>query len=255
MKKISMEQFKSEVLKLINGKTTRKKLARELETDIDTINRKITTLSEVDNSLYQEYVKRFPYKPKSRTDIDFEALMIEIMKSGDTVQAASDKYGISVRTISRKVNKIKKENPDLVELYKIYTDTKKRGKKLHIFYEEKISEIPSKPVVLSELTEGREAELEKTLQDFERLVFEEGMSKAEAARRLGFDDYPTVWKKYETLHRIKIEKKTIEETKLQRKKKEEQFRDSIKVSIENRKNRETTNSNDLKEESKEREDI
>lgn len=58
MKKISQEEFENLVQSLINRETTRKKLAKTLETDIRTLNSRIRKLSEENDELYKKYIKK-----------------------------------------------------------------------------------------------------------------------------------------------------------------------------------------------------
>ena len=51
-----------------------------------------------------------------------------------------------------------------------------------------------------------------------------GISNAEAARRLGFDGYPTIWKKYKELERIQAEKNIKQNSS--------NFRDNFKIIVE-----------------------
>lgn len=80
MKNIGNEELQSKIRDLIDKKITRKGLAKELETDLRTIHKIIRETSETNPELYEEYIKTFPYKPKTREDIDYEALIIDTIK-------------------------------------------------------------------------------------------------------------------------------------------------------------------------------
>lgn len=80
MKEIADEEFYKRIEDIIEGKTSRNKLAKELETDTRTLNNKIQEMSVYNLELYSKFIEKFPYKSKSRDDIDFEALAIEIIK-------------------------------------------------------------------------------------------------------------------------------------------------------------------------------
>ena len=80
MKKIRNEEFESLILDLINHKITRKELARMLGIDLRTLHRMIMEFSDTNPELYEKYIGELAYKPKERTDIDFKALVIDIMK-------------------------------------------------------------------------------------------------------------------------------------------------------------------------------
>jgi tRNA(His) 5'-end guanylyltransferase len=57
MKPINEEEFAKLIQSLIEGKTTRKKLAKTLDTDIRTLNNKIRKLSISNPELYEKYVQ------------------------------------------------------------------------------------------------------------------------------------------------------------------------------------------------------
>ena len=80
MKNISNQEFEALIQDLIDRKITRKNLAKKLETDLRTLHKKITQVSETNSELYKKYVELLPYQPKSREDIDYEALIIDVMK-------------------------------------------------------------------------------------------------------------------------------------------------------------------------------
>jgi len=83
----------------------------------------------------------------------------------------------------------------------------------------KIDNLKIRPVNVSDITQKREDALRETIREFEELL-NMGLSKDEAARRLGYSDYASIWKKYEELKRIETEKKSKQQT----------FKDSLKVS-------------------------
>ena len=65
------------------------------------------------------------------------------------------------------------------------------------------------------------------------------MEKAPAARALGFDGYPTIWKKYQELRRIESERNarkerdenTLKQETDTRKKEKSDFRNSLRVDV------------------------
>ena len=62
MKELSQKEFEEQIQRLIDGQTTRKKLAKEIGTDIRTLNKKIMEMSAKNPELYTEFLKKFPYK-------------------------------------------------------------------------------------------------------------------------------------------------------------------------------------------------
>lgn len=208
MKQISQAEFESLVEILIDGKITRKKLAKGLDTDIRTLNNKITELSIYNPELYEKYVQKFPYRPKTRRDIDFEALVIYAMKNSKTLDEIAEEYQVSRRTVARRIKEMEKTNPELFNLYREYADSLKKRSVMSLPLQERIDNLVSSPVALSTNIEVKENELRVTLQRFEELL-SQGISKAEAARTLGYDDYPTIWKKEQELKRIESERKVM----------------------------------------------
>ena len=80
MKNISNSELEALIQSLIDGKITRKNLAKELETDLRTLHKKIVEVSQTNPELYKKYIEVFPYQPKVRDDLDYEALLIDIMR-------------------------------------------------------------------------------------------------------------------------------------------------------------------------------
>ena len=101
---------------------------------------------------------------------------------------------------------MKSTNPELVYLYRQYSYCQKRRIPIPCDIQRSIDELQGSPVILSTITQNKEQQLRETIGNFEQLL-KEGITKAEAARRLGYD-YPTIWKMYETLKRIESERKT-----------------------------------------------
>ena len=61
-------------------KMSKVKLAKELETDPRTLDNKIQEVSVTNPKLYNEYVRTLPYKQKGIDHIDYEALVIYMLK-------------------------------------------------------------------------------------------------------------------------------------------------------------------------------
>ena len=111
MIKISQQEFEEKVQDIIDGKTTRTQLQIDLRTDKNTLNNKIQELVVYNPELYRAFVQKFPYRPREYSHIDYEALIIDIMKKGYTRREWDEVYGISSRTIIRKIYCIEDENP------------------------------------------------------------------------------------------------------------------------------------------------
>lgn len=214
MKELTQREFEEQIKRVIDGEISRKKLAEELDTEIRTLNNRIMKLSDSNQELYKEFIKKFPYKPK-KIDIDVETLAINVIKYG--IQKVADQTKISTRTIIRKIKQLEKTNPKLYELYK-----NRKGKMSfddNIYIDQEISKKGHLVIERKEISE-RKRELENTITKFEELV-ESGMSRDKAAKMMGYDGYSTIWKKYKELDRIKIEERLNE--------KDKSYRDSLKV--------------------------
>lgn len=119
MNKISAKEFEEKVRDLIERKITRTELANQLGISMRTLNDKITKLSDTNPDLYMEFIEIYPYKPKT-IEVDIEDLALQVIKTGMSI--TSKETGISSRTITRKVNTLKKTNPELYDLYKRRND-------------------------------------------------------------------------------------------------------------------------------------
>lgn len=224
---LTQDEFETNVKRLINNEISRKALAKELDTDIRTLNKKITKLSETNPDLYLEFVSKFPYRPRE-IKIDIEELALYAIIHG--THKAAEEYEISDKTVGRKVKKLEKTNPEIYGLYneRIKIEGKnvsKENKDKYIYNVSKFLDTLVKTKKQDRVQEKRDS-LRKIIQDFERLVAS-GMSKAKAARELGYDDYPTIWKKYQELNRI--------ETELKTRALENDFKKEIEVSISTQK--------------------
>lgn len=239
MIEISQEEFEQKVQEIIDGKLSRKQLTKILKTDTRTLNNKIQELVVYNSDLYMEFIKKFPYKSKERTDIDYEALVIEIIKNSMTAAEVESKYNISARTVTRKVKALEKENPYLIEIYREVKKNNKNNIVESKELREKIEGLVSRPVKISEINETRRKELEQLEKTFSSRW--QYVSKEEAARSMGLTAN-RMYKLLNELYRIKIEENT---KKMSGKK--STFKDSLKVSSIPTTNSTTSEENNLDE--------
>lgn len=204
MKKISQKEFEERIEEIISGKLTRRKLCTLLDTDMRTLNNKILELSDTNPEIYKRFINKFPYKPKTINVGSANNLAIYVIENG--LESAVEKYGVSIRTISRKVKTLEIDCPELYRLYRERTIRDIKQEELEPF------RVEEEKIAKDKLDEKR-YELTLLLTEFERLL-KEGKSKAEAARIMGYDDYPTIWKKANELKRITTEEKTTQKTKI-----------------------------------------
>lgn len=208
MIKISQGEFGQKVKEVIKGEKTLIGLCKELQTDERTLIQNIILHSTYDPEVYAKFVEKHPYRTREREDIDFEALAIEILKQGMTSEEASEKYNVSVRTIQRKVEKLKLTNPELVEIYKKAKQHNKIHNKIEQPYDTllliQIEELIQRPVIIGEIN----GQTEKRLEEIEKIYNErmlEYSTKEEAAKSMGVTPN-RLYKMLNQLYRIKIEK-------------------------------------------------
>lgn len=202
MLKLSREEFEEKIRNLIDQKTTRKELIKELKTDSRTLNNKIKEISGYNSDLYYEYITKFPYRTKERNDLDYEALIIEIIQTGMTSEEASKKYNIGGRTIQRRVNELEKENTYLVDIYKQVKECNKKSSKPDKFLQEKIDNLVTRPVILCPINGIRKSELEEVEKEYNKRCLT--MSKEQAARSMGMTK-PQIYKMLNELDRLRTE--------------------------------------------------
>ena len=222
MKEMSKEEFYEKIRSVIRGEISTTKLAKELQTDSRTLNNKIQELSVYNPELYNEYVEKFPYKSKSRDDIDFEALAIQIVKENMTMKTVEEKYNVGERTVRRRIEALKKENPYLYGIYKEVKENIKHFKKNSPELQSKIGDLVSRTVKVSELNEKRQKELEEIEAVFQNRC--KYVSKEEAAKNMGMTAN-RIYKLLNELYRIRIEKENST--------RKTTFKDTLKVNSSN----------------------
>lgn len=201
MKNISKDEFKQAIRRLINGEITKVKLAKELETDPRTLDNRIQELSATDPELYYEYVDVLPYKQKGIDHIDFEALVIYMLKNGYTADETAQKFEVSRRTINRRINDL--ENKELREMYREVADNRKHGRNNGVELDRKISELEPREVIKGGVNDRRKRELLAIESRFNKLC--ETMDKTQAAKTMGYGDRDRLYKLMYELYKLEIE--------------------------------------------------
>lgn len=201
MKNISKDEFKQAIRRLINGEITKVKLAKELETDPRTLDNRIQELSATDPELYYEYVDVLPYKQKGIDHIDFEALVIYMLKNGCTADETAQKFEVSRRTINRRINDL--ENKELREMYREVADNRKHGRNNGVELDRKISELEPREVIKGGVNDRRKRELLAIESRFNKLC--ETMDKTQAAKTMGYGYRDRLYKLMYELYKLEIE--------------------------------------------------
>lgn len=218
MIKISQEDFEEKIEEVLSGKVSMDVLIAKLKTDSRTLNNEIIVRLSINNpELYKKYVEQRPFRAKERNDIDYEALVIEMVKESMLTSVAAEKYGIGERTIRRKVKELEKINPSLISIYREVKKNNKNNITQSKKLQAQIDELVSRPVKISDINENRKKELEQIEKTFNER-YEIYGSKEKAAQSMGLTAN-RIYKLLNELYRIEIE----EDTK--------SFKESIKVEV------------------------
>ena len=204
MKKLSEEEFADAIKRLIRGEITKVKLSKELETDTRTLDKEIQKLSATNQELYNEDIRALPYNQKEIDHIDYEALVIYMLKQGFTINEVAEEFNISRRTISRRICELK--NKELANMYREVADNRKHRRNNGIELNKKISELEYRDVIICEINDRRKAELLAIEARFNKLC--ETMGKRQAAKVMGYGDRDRVYKLLEELYKLEIEEYT-----------------------------------------------
>lgn len=214
MIEISQDEFEQKIQEVIDGKYTRADLIKQLKVDRITLNNKIQELYITNPELYLQFIRKFPYKPREYTHIDYEAMIIDIMKKGYKKKEAAEQYGIHDRTIARKIHQVEKTNPDLVALYRKVAFYRKCQYELPEDLQREIDALEEREVFVGGIYDEKEKSLlEKEKQYNETKALGISDAKAYGKRR-------TI-KDLSTLYRLEIEQNVRERNQSSSQKKKE----------------------------------
>ena len=211
MIEISQKEFEAKIQDVIDGKTTRANLIIELKIDRVTLNTKIQELAVHNPELYREFVIKFPYRPREYTHIDYEAVIIDILKKGYKRRDWDNIYEVDSRTITRKIYEVEEYNPELVALYREVSEYRKKQMPLPQDLIDRIERLKSKEIFLCGVCDNKKSELSEVDRRYidARL---EGKGVVEASEIAGKKG--RVSRLEDTLSRIELEERTIKNTKL-----------------------------------------
>lgn len=216
MVEISQQEFENCIKDLINKKTTKVELAKKLKTDIRKLANKIY---EIDNKeLLNQYIKMYPYKPAKNENIDYEALIIEIVKTNESVMNMQEKYDIAERTYRRNINKIQYKNRVLYTIYKNYISGKMTEEDKRY-----IDTLERRKVSYSNCVEDRKAQLMQLFLIYEKLI-EKGLTEKQAMTELG-ENTKSLKRKSDEL------KKILECEKMNKTSEAKSYRESLKTDV------------------------
>lgn len=208
MIKISQEEFESRIQDVIDGKTTRVKLLGELKIDKVTLNNKIQELVIYNPELYKRFIEKFPYKPREYTHIDYEAIIIDILKKGYTRRELDEVYdGVSSRTIQRKIKELEAENLELINLYREVSKYRKSQKELPERLKLAIDRLEEKDIYICGIYDKRREEILLQEDEYNNRLLQ-GKGATQASKELG---RRRISKTINTLYRIELETKTRNE--------------------------------------------
>lgn len=231
MIEISQQEFENYIKDLINKKITRVELAKKLKTDTRTLSNKIYAIE--DKELLEQYLKVYPYKPGKNENIDYEALIIEIVKTNESVSNMQQKYDISGRTYRRNIERMQYENKMLYTVYKNYIRGAMTDEDIKY-----IDTLPIRKVSYSNSVEDRKAQLMQFFLIYETLI-KKGLTEKQALVELG-EDTKSLKRKSDEL------KKILECEKVSKASDKKTYKESLKVDTE--KLSKQTKSNDYKKE-------
>lgn len=193
MIEISKEEFENSILDLINRKITRVELAKKLHIDTRTL---VNMIYQIDNEqLLKQYIEIYPYKPKENRNINYEALVIEMIKNAMTAKDIQSKYDIAERTYTRNINKLKQSNNRLYKIYKSYIKGYLSSEDM-----EYINEMSKEKVIYTTNIQERKAELMYLFMKYEELL-QQGLNKEQASQKLN-ESSKSLKRKSDELERI-----------------------------------------------------
>ncbi len=204
MKQVTEQEFEQYIEEIIQGNKSRKKVIKELETDSRTLKANIQKLAETNPELYGRFIKKFPYKTKARTGINYKGLIIAMIKNGYTLEQASQIYEIGIRTISRRIKDLEEQEPDLIKLYRQVALNQKCAIPITKETMDQIEQLSLEEVVLTDPVEEREQKLLKIERQYNQRCGQ-FKTNAEAAESMGFT-YNQIMKLLRELYAIEIEK-------------------------------------------------
>lgn len=206
MKEISQEEFEQYIRNVIDGKMSRTQIAKELESDFRTLNNEIQLLSIKNPELYQEFIGKFPYKPKEIKGISFRNIAIEFLRGEGTWAELAEKYHIGIRTIRRKIDKYRDsddpEEKEIYELCRAVADNHSHDTQNSDELEYRISKLEKEEIKEMDDLERRRIELREIEKQYYMLC--QSMSKTEAAKKMGYTTN-RIYKLLNELYRIEIE--------------------------------------------------
>lgn len=208
MIEISQKDFEQKIQDIIDGKTTRTKLITELKSDRDTLNNRIQELVVYNPKLYKAFIDKFPYKPREYTHIDYEALIIDILKNGYTRRQWDDIYEVDSRTITRKLKILEETNPNLICLYREVAQYKKKQIEVPVYLQKQIDDLESKEIFIAGINDKKREELLEKEKQYNEAIMS-GMGATEASKKVGRN---RVSKAINTLNRIEIERQVKSES-------------------------------------------
>lgn len=179
-------EFEQDIQAIIDGKMSKRQLCKKLKMGSRTLNQRILELSVTNPNLYKKIITVCPYRSKERHDIDFEALIIYILKRNITLEQASEGFNISESTIKRHVRDMKKTNLPLAQMYYEDAQNKKLSRNRNLELSERIDSLIERPVILSNQLDSRISYLQRLKNEYENRCKTYGDNN-KAAESLGYN--------------------------------------------------------------------
>lgn len=235
MKQISQEEFEGYIRQVIQGETSKVRLAKELEIDVRKLNNKIQELSITNPSLYQTYVEKFPYQPRERKDLDAVQLALEFLSGEKNLDEIAEEHQTGRRTIRRRLDTLKNSESEL-ERYayqlcravaSVNSRKAEKSPELEIEIQKVVKQLEERGIDAASIEKNKETNIEERRafilqieKRYNELCLQ--MPKEEAARAMGYTRN-RIWKLLNELYRIEIEMQTREKLG---------FREGLKVDVE-----------------------
>lgn len=179
-------EFEQDIKLIIDGKMSKRQLCKKLKIGSRALNQRIVELSVSNPSLYKKFIMACPYRSKERRDIDFEALIIYILKKNMTLEQASEGFDVSESTIKRHARDMKKTNLPLAQMYYEDAQNKKLSQNRSLDLSKKIDDLIERPVVISTQLDSRISYLQGLKNEFENRCKTYG-DHNKAAESLGYN--------------------------------------------------------------------
>lgn len=209
MEQFNQKEFEENLRKIMDGELTKTQLAQQMHIDPRKLDKMIQQLHTTNFQLYLQFTAKCPIKPKTTEHIDYEALVIYILKNEITLQQAVAKFGVGERTIRRQIDALENTSPEIYELYKATSPYRSAKKSYPEDIAEQINELKIKAVIVEDGVNKKMDFLKNVIEEYDEKC--KTMPHEEAAKQMGITtsriaQYRTRLKVFQTQQKAKSEK-------------------------------------------------